>query len=140
MVLELVVAWLKPCPDNSATSKRPSCALKLGCSEADEPCGCLGQVEEEDFGVFDAGEFYFLLSGDGRTVAGFELRAVEGDAAAHDLNVSVALGLQRVLHCVVGAEYRGVEFVVLADFHRAIATIRRNQQAQLAALFVLRKM
>src|SRR6516165_4904420 len=98
-----------------------------------EPRGAvlgLRQVEDQYFRVVYARELQRLLRGDCCTIAGVERLAVQRDAAARDLHVRVATGLQRVLDGFTGRENRGVEFVVLANLHRTIAAVGRNDEAQ----------
>ncbi len=57
----------------------------------------LRQVEEQNFGVVHSSQFERFLGGDRSAVARFQLLAVQLDAAARDLHVSVTIGLQLVL-------------------------------------------
>ncbi len=47
------------------------------------------------------------------------------------------LRLQGVLHRFAGSKNRGVEFIVLADFHGAVAPVRRSDQPKFPALLGL---
>src|SRR5262249_7161139 len=65
----------------------------------------------------------------------FELLAIERDRAAGHLNIGVPVGPEFVLDDFARCQDRGIQFIVLADFHGAVAAIGRGNQAQLAALF-----
>src|SRR5215469_5355643 len=100
-------------------------------STADErpaPCPRSGEVEEQDFGLVDTAQFERLLTGDGGAVAGFELLAIERDRAAGHLNIGVPGGPEFVLHDFARCQDGGIQFVVLADFHGAVAAVGRGNQ------------
>src|SRR5215472_16446146 len=97
--------------------------------------GLSGEVEEKDFGLVDTAQFERLLTGDSGAVAGFELLAIERDRAAGHLDIGVPVGPEFVLDDFARSEDGGIQFVVLADFHGAVAAVGRGNQAQLAALF-----
>src|SRR6266403_2361761 len=99
----------------------------------------LRQIKQQHFGVLYAGQLHGFFGGDRRAVAFRQILAIELDAAARHLHVSVALRLERMLHRFTRAQHRGVQLVFLANFHRAFPAVRRSDQAQLPALLCLRE-
>ena len=86
------------------------------------------EVEHEHFAFGDPGDDDPGLVGERDGVAGVERVAVDGGSAGGDVDPGVATGRERVLGALAGGEESGVEGDVLAEGHRAVATVRRGDE------------
>src|SRR3569623_3455151 len=96
-----------------------------------------GHVEEQHLGI-GRGALDRDPAGDidGDPVAGIELLAIKLRRAARTLHPADAAWLQLVAHHAILARKRGVEIDVPMDGHRAVASVARADQPELAVLLL----
>ena len=97
------------------------------------------QVEHQHFGVVAVFQGQLGFVTDLQRVTGFQGDAVDLQLATRHLHIGATAVAERMVQLLAAIKNGGEDAGILVDAQRALGTVRRSDQAQLAALAVRRE-